>query len=1064
MRYLMMLCLLLLCFKGIGQLQKRISGKILSAETKKPVEGATIHFVKSNSSVLSDKNGMFEIEVRPGKIINITHAEFETYSFQPDTVKGTFVEIYLEPEKKTLSPVIVNTGYKEIDPGKATGSYITINSDLINRSTAPDLLSRLQDVTPSLYFDDRRNTIAPLQIRGLSSLGYSSTMPLIILNNFPYEGDINSINPGDIESVSILRDAAAYAIWGARAGNGVIVITTKQGSYNKKLLVSFSSNLRITPKPDLSKSNNLSSPDYIYVEKFLFENGFYDDLFYPGNYQPVSPVIQILDSVKNGLLSSGEANQRINILSTQDTRKDITRYILRQKAEQQYTLSITGGSSRSSQYASIGYYKEISNLIANKNYRVTATLSNTYKPNAKLHINTDIILAQQQIQNNNSLNIQDMLIPGTANYLYPYARLANDHGDPLTVDAYFRGSYTDTAGSGKLLDWKYKPLEDINHIKNTSTTRGINASIGFTYQFIPSLNVQFKYQYQNDKFENSDLRNSNSFEARNYVNLFSQIENGEVKYIVPRGGILDSRFATSEANNIRTQINFDKKINSSGRLSISAGGETRTLTVKNSSNRVYGFNDNLSVSLVDYANPYPTFNDVYGDMYIPTATGFSSTTDNFVSAFALADYNYRSIFSLSGSFRYDASNLFGVDANRKGVPLWSAGGALSVSSLKGYDFKWLPYLRLRLTYGYGGNVSHSVSALTTLSFGSASDQRITNLPYAYINTFPNPQLHWEKVATTNLGLDFGTGNNKIRGSLEFYKKKSFGVLFPKDMDPTLGTITLTSNSADLTSLGFDLSLKTTNLYRTYFEWESEFNLSNVKTKISKILYSNINTIGFVNDGLNLMPIEGFEPFQIVSYRWAGLDNSGNPQGMLNGEPGIQYDSLLKTPLEQQVNNGSAIPHFFGNLRNDFRVYKFNFSFNINFKFGYYFRKPSLDYYDLYFRGKGVGEFEKRWQKSGDETTTNVPSMVYPYDSKRNKFYKYAEVNALPGDYIKLRDLRFAYLPFNSSKTVLRSFQLYAMISNLNFSIWKANKEGFDPELPFGNIDKPVYSIGIKTNL
>lgn len=131
--------------------------------------------------------------------------------------------------------------------------------------------------------------------------------------------------------------------------------------------------------------------------------------------------------------------------------------------------------------------------------------------------------------------------------------------------------------------------------------------------------------------------------------------------------------------------------------------------------------------------------------------------------------------------------------------------------------------------------------------------------------------------------------------------------------------------------------------------------------------------------------------------------------------------------------------------------------------GYFFRKPSIDYYDLYYRGAGIKEFDNRWKQAGDELKTSVPSMLYPYNRRRKKFYQYAEVNALPGDYVKLQDIRLSYAPFSATHSLLKSFQVYAMFSNLNLILWKANKQGVDPDYPSGNINGAITSLGIKAN-
>jgi hypothetical protein len=484
-----------------------------------------------------------------------------------------------------------------------------------------------------------------------------------------------------------------------------------------------------------------------------------------------------------------------------------------------------------------------------------------------------------------------------------------------------------------------------------------------------------------------------------------------------------------------------------------------------SGDRVYGYDDNLNFTPVDFKDYYPTFDNVLGGyLYIPPGTSFSRTQDNYLSLYSNGIFIYKNLYILSGSYRYDASNLFGVKANQKGTPLWSLGTAMNVSQADWYHIKWLPYLKLRASYGASGNVSHSVSALTTLMYGSAADQPDTRLPYAYVNNFPNAHLKWEKVAIANVGADFGALNRRLSGSIDVYAKKSSDVLAPQDLDPTVGTLRLYTNSANLRGHGLDIKVKSENIVSKGINWTTDFFLSYSKMKVTQLLYKGFNTAGFVSDGLNITPIEGYEPYQIISFKWGGLNQEGEPQGYMDGKASTNYDSLLSTPLSQQVINGSALPHAFGSVLNTFGVNHFSFSFNLTYKLGYYFRKPSLSYYDLFYNGIGINEFSDRWQNPGDELNTNVPAMIYPYNSKSNNFYQYADVNVLKGDNIRLSDIRLGYVLSPTYKNIFfKGGEVFLYVSNLNVQIWRANKAGIDPDNPFGFRTPVNISFGLRTN-
>lgn len=403
-------------------------------------------------------------------------------------------------------------------------------------------------------------------------------------------------------------------------------------------------------------------------------------------------------------------------------------------------------------------------------------------------------------------------------------------------------------------------------------------------------------------------------------------------------------------------------------------------------------------------------------------------------------------------------------ANQKGIPLWSAGAAWNISDESFYHLKWLPFLKLRTTYGFGGNVSHQVSALTTISYNPAAWQPITNTPYTTISNYPNPNLQWEKVGMLNIGIDIGSRNGSLTGSIEYFQKNSMDILGGQALDPTLGTSFLTTNSANMKGHGLDIVINSRNIVSKNFRWETNFLFSSVKNKVTKYLY-NVFTDGYTSDGQYITPITGYDPYEIVSYKWAGLDSQGNPLGYLDGKKSSNYDSILNTPLKNQAINGSAIPHYFGSFRNSFSFRGLTLSVNVIYRLGYYFRRPVLSYYALVNSGKGNAEYADRWEKAGDEKTTNVPAFVYPVNYQSDLLYQKADINVVKGDHIRLNDIRLSYelSQHTIKKLRLKRIEIFTYLSNLNVLIWKANKVGLDPEFSAGLKIPMNVSFGIKTD-
>ena len=1067
MKIIICFAILFISLKRVhAQENLHINGTVISAAELKPLPEVSIIVKGTKISTTSGDKGSFSLWVPKGHTIVISHVGYTTKELKTDSLSSEPFTIILSQIAVTLNNVTVSTGYEQMNKSSTTGSFEKIDKDLFNRSTSTSILSRLDGIAGSLLFDNRQGSDAPLQLRGISSLGFASTSPLIVLDNFPYEGDINDINPNDVESVTLLKDAAASSIWGATAGNGVIVITTKKGQFNQPVKLSLVSNLTITPKPDLFTQKNMSTSDYIDVEQFLFNKGFYDySLNNTYNYPPISPVVEILAKERAGTITEADANNQINMLRPLDVRNDFEKYLYRPEVLQQYNLNLSGGSKTFKYMVSGGYNRNLATLVGDRDDQFTFRTDNSYIPVKNLQLDVAANYTQNTTISNSPGGYNDISIFGNGSALYPYTQLADAAGNPLPINVLYSGSFTDTAGEGMLLDWKYSPLNELKNVNRNTGTNALIANIGLRYSFSKALTAEIKYQYQNTQANSSTIYGVNSFEASNLINQFTQYDGTNLTYIVPYGSILDAGQNIIKGYAWRGQLDFNKGAGTKNSIHAIAGAETRETQNSSATYRTYGYDDKLNFTNVDYVNPYPTFDNVAGYSTIPSGNGFSSTLERYVSVYANADYTYNRQYNFSASFRKDASNLFGVNANQKWIPLWSAGAGWNISSASFYHLQWLPFLKLRASYGYGGNVSHTVSALTTIRSNPAAWQPIINVPYNYIQNYPNPDLRWEKVGMANIGMDFSAFSNRISGSIEYYRKNSTDLIGSKSIDPTLGTYNIFTNSADLKGHGWDITFNSVNIATKGFKWETNFIFSFVKNKVAKYLDEDAYTVGYTSDGQYINPIQGYEPYLIVSYKWAGLDSTGNPLGYVNGKKSSDYYAIQNTPLVDQSIGGSAIPHFFGAFRNTVSCKNLSLSFNITYKLGYYFRKPSLNDYNLFYYGKGNPEYSKRWQKPGDEKITNVPALLYPVDNSRETFYQYADINVEKADNIRLSDIRLSYqLPFKALKRFsFQRFELFAYLSNLNLLIWKANKVGLDPEFPTGLKTPPSASFGITTN-
>lgn len=1084
MKHSIILLLLLLPLCSISQ-QQTITGQVLNDQNQ-PIPGATITLKSTGQKTTTNNDGLFSFvilskakDLTPDSVLPTNDSVLpipdslliSAISYQPVTIslatllpspegEGLGVRsITLSSKATVLQTVTISTGYQEIPKERATGSFYKLDNTILNQKIGTDILSRLDGITSSYLVDKRQPSDIKTQIRGLSTLTDGLAAPLIILDNFPYEGDINTINPNDVESITILKDAAAASIWGARAGNGVIVITTKKATFNQPMKISAGINYTLTPRPDLFSAQQLSASSFIEVESFLFDKGYYNSLFTSTSRPPISPVVEILQKQKLGQITAAEATEKINTLRQLDYRNDMHQYLYRSSLNQQASVSISTGAKTSKYLFSLGYDRNITALRGNEYNRVTARLDHTMQPARNLSLQTALFFTTSNATNNSPGGWGAFSLSGAD--LYPYAAFINPDGSPAALDIYYRSIFTDTAGAGRLLNWKYKPLDELNNNnKKTKTTDWI-ATLGLSYKFNAALSADLRYQYQLADAETNTYNNLQSYYTRDLINKFTQLTPTTTTYIVPKQGILDLSHHRSFTQTARAQLNYRQTFNKLHELSAIAGAEIRQRSTKQNAATYFGMNDqNLSFANIDLVNRYPTYNNIRGTIAIPAKNELREYLNCFVSAYANAAYTFRNRYTLSASARKDASNVFGINTNQKWNPLWSAGALWKLSDEPFYKSKSVPVLSIRVTLGYSGNIDPNATALARIRYVSAAQTTI-NVTTANIIDPPNPDLRWEKVRMFNTAIDFATVNNRISGSVEYYRKKSFDLFNSVLLDRTTGINSVTQNSADMLGQGIDLVINTKNIDKR-IKWNTAWQFSYVTYKVHRS-YAQLSLNGLASDGTHINTIPGYHPYFIASYYWAGLDPAnGDPMGYVNGMPSKDYNTIVNTPLDQLHIHGVALPPYFGNIRNTFSYKHFSLAVNVTYRLGYNFRRPTLNYGSLFSQNKGHIEYDYRWQKPGDEAHTNVPSLVYPLIARRDNFYNRADITVENGSHIRLEDIYASYdLP--AFKFIPAAVHVYALAANLNILLYKANKAGLDPNFLYGLHPSPSFSIGCKFN-
>ncbi|KAA8474824.1 TonB-dependent SusC/RagA subfamily outer membrane receptor [Arcticibacter tournemirensis] len=535
--------------------QSLIRGRVLSFDEKLPLPGAVIR-VTGNSKVLStDANGMFALQVSNKQVkIEISFVGYKKQVVETVSAIKDTLYIFLHPDVSELQEVVISDGYRKTSGERFTGSFVQIDNEMFNRQVSTDVLSRLEAIAGGVSVDRGTNgTSGRIMIRGLSTIQGPKEV-LVILDNFPYDGDINNINPNDVESISVLKDAAASSIWGARAANGVIVINTKKGTFNQPLAISVTGNITTGKKPSLNYIPQMSSADFIEVEKVLFNNGYYEDKINAVNHPVLSPVVELLTRRSSANTADQQAiDNQIELFKNTDIRNEFDQHIYQPSFRQQYAINLTAGSQAAHWTASSGIDRNTDNLDANLS-RANLRFQSVLKPFKVLDLTAGLLYTESRTKNGKP-GYGEINSAGGA--FLPYLRLADDRQAPLSIPKDWRKAFLDTIGGGRLLDWNYYPLEDYKHSGISGLTKDVLINLGASFEPLKGLKADLKYVHEMQNYSGRTLYDSQSYFARNLVNTYTAINgDGSVTYNIPLGGIFDQSDTKMSSDNIRGQLNY----------------------------------------------------------------------------------------------------------------------------------------------------------------------------------------------------------------------------------------------------------------------------------------------------------------------------------------------------------------------------------------------------------------------------------------------------------------------------------------------------------------------------
>ena len=1045
---------------------KKITGTVTDQDGI-TLPGVNIMVKGTTMGVPTDENGNFELFVPEDKNrIVVSFIGFVTQEVEIGNMSN--FRIALESDIQELDNIVV-TGYQTLSRERATGAFVSVKSeDLDKQIGATTLAEKLQSGMLPGVLIDRSNNIT---IRGKSSLN-ASTAPVIVLDGFPIETSINNINPNDIESITVLRDAAAASIWGVRASNGVIVITTKSGKGKRimgdtktknKASFDFSSTLRISQMPDLDDlrlADGATTVDY-HLEQI--EKGYWsiDDFSFT---QGQSLVLDTYRKQHQGLLSEAEANAIYNQLRSNNIFNEATDLFFRNSLSQQYNLSVSGATEINNYYVSVNYQNNRRYSKGNDSEALNFMVKNSMQLLPKLRF--DLI-----ISGNYSKGTQNGIsIYGLKSY-HAYERILDDNGNYLPSWSEGLPNNQMTMTEAQELEakgyhnWTYNLKQEFDNNDLTSDYFSPRVNIGLHYNIIDGMSFDSKFMFENSTNKNESYYNMNTWYSRDWANKFTLYDNGNLIHQFPDGPTLFISNGNMNAYSFRNQLNFNRSFNDEKHQVFAILGTEVSRNIYRSSGQLYNNYDREKLTF-DYIDQKGLAGGKYynwrGSPGYYTAHDYSlrptETENRFFSVYTNVSYTYNQKYTLTASARIDESNLFGADVNDRITPLYSVGGAWAISKEDFFDVDKIDFLKLRLTTGVNGNIDKKTSKEL---IAKAEKDYITQQGYLEIESPENKELKWESTRSHNLGIDVSGFNNRLNAKIDVYQKKSFDLLAYVAADPTTGFGQVYKNTAEVENKGFEIVLSGPVLDGE-FRWDAELSVIYNKNEVTKVYNPNPT----VWNHLYYLPgkeIVGKPIDHIYSYRWAGLSSEGEPQIYDDAGNIISWEEPDLEHHEWLVFQGSREPKLFGALSNTWSYKGLILNAIFSYKMGHFMRMPSPRHNYAYLSS----DMDQRWKNPGDEEKTYIPKLPDNFSNKneRGYFYQFSDFRTQSASYIRLNTLSLTYnLPKRLIGSVFNNVQLQAQGSNL--WLWTKNDENVDPETSgkSGEVNfgiTPGYTFGIR---
>ena len=1041
-------------FIGIGLVNAQISkvtGHVTSEEDGLPVVGASILVKGTAVGTVTDIDGNFTLTNVPSSAKTLL-ISFIGLQSQEVAVKPV-VKVVLKSDAEVLDEVVV-TAYGTSTKGSFTGSASVMKADKIEKRQVSNVSNALAGAVAGVQIlsnNGQPGESAKVRIRGVGSIN-AGTDPLYVVDGVPYDGDLSSINSADIESMTVLKDAASTALYGARGANGIIMITTKKGT-SGKARVNFDAKWGVNSRAVKNYDVMTSPKNYMEKAYEAIYNGYTQKNGYPADIAHVQANKTLLSNSGGGVgypVYTVPAGQLLigsnGMLNPNATLGYMTEYgnwltpdnwedeMFQNKLRQEYNINVAGGNDKSTFYMAFGYLDDQGVIEGSGFTRFSGRLKGDYKVTdwLKVGANVNYINSESRYpgdQTNTASSGNAFYIANNIAPIYPMyvrgedkqimtltGRPVYDYGDGKSVPGYSRAFMQIANPAGDLVYNKTNYMRDVfntNWFAELTPIKGLTVSARF------GLNV--------DNTRLNLLNNPYMGQSAEY--------NGEVVQAAMRTYGLDQQYVANYNFTLQDIHHFD----------ITAGYDGYT----------YEYTE-LSGQGQNLYDPESEF--VSNTIDKKNAAGFKQTyaTEGF---FGRVNYSYDDKYFGNVSYRRDASSRFSPD-NRWG-DFWAASVAWMITREEFMkNVTWVNMLKLKASFGQQGNDDLLLPAGKSVggsqkNFYPWMDQYSVmgaNGIFSDGTLFAkgNKDITWETSTSYNVGLEFALFNNRLNGSAEYFARKSSDMLYNKPIAGSMGYTYIPMNVGSMTNSGFELDLSYQIFNRKNFSWDVNFNATFVKNKINE-LHPDLK--GQLIDGSSIYE-EGESMYRMYLVKYAGVDEkTGEALYWAKDKDGKEYAtanySLAQT---NKAGTDNLMPKVYGGFGTSIEAYGFDASIQLSYQLGGQIYDSG---YRFMMAGKGEGQ---NWHKdiynawTPANTKTDVPRLN-AQDSFTNAL---SDRWLISSNYLSINNITVGYtLPSNLVKKMfIEKLRVYFTADNVGLI---AKRKGLDPRQSYTTSTNSLYS-------